>query len=274
MIKKHLVACSVMLIVTLSARIAASIHTPKKVAIPQQRTAIPNAESFQNDLESSLNFANEDIPVGDAKIDYRMTKILNAHRYSNLQTMVLHRKAAKWFPVIEPILEMYGIPNDFKYIPLVESGLRSGTSPKGASGYWQFMPGTARIFGLKVNKQTDERQDIHKSTVAACKYLRSMFNDLKSWTLVAAAYNLGDVKLKKQINRQNQDNYFKLRLNPETGTYVYKLICMKMIIEHPARYGYVERPALLASVQKRFDGNYTDPLTAPNLADKLRILYN
>jgi len=184
--------------------------------------------------------------------------MLKAHKYEKLQTSVLHRKAAKYFPLIEPILKMYGIPEDFKYVPLVESGLQSGTSPKGASGMWQFMPQTARDFGLRVDGNVDERQMVIKSTVAACKYLKSLFGEFNSWTLVAAAYNIGEGNLKRAMSRQNQDNYFKIKLNRETSTYVYKLVSMKEIIENPKKYGYHNRASrLLAKLEEKPKGEFS-----------------
>lgn len=200
---------------------------------------------------AQLEFANENLPSGDARINGKMKKILASYAYQNLQTNRLHRKAAEWFPIIEPILAAYGIPNDFKYMPLVEFGLQGGTSPKGASGYWQFMPGTARTYGLKVNGNVDERQNLRKSTIAACKYIKELYSIFDSWTLVAAAYNVGDVHMKRQINKQNQDNYFKMKLNCETGGYVYKLISMKEILENPARNGYTSQKALIAYTQSQ-----------------------
>ncbi|MFA6275665.1 MAG: lytic transglycosylase domain-containing protein [Pedobacter sp.] len=200
---------------------------------------------------AQLEFADENLPLGDARINGKMKKILASYAYQNLQTNRLHRKAAEWFPVIEPILAAYGIPNDFKYMPLVESGLQSGTSPKGASGYWQFMPGTARTYGLKVNGNVDERQNLRKSTIAACKYIKELYGIFDSWTLVAAAYNVGDVHMKRQINKQNQDNYFKMKLNRETGGYVYKLISMKEILENPVRNGYTSQKALIAYTESQ-----------------------
>jgi len=195
---------------------------------------------------AQLNFADETLPLGDRKVERKMKKILAAHTYGNTQTHRLQRKAAEWFPVIEPILAAYGIPDDFKYLALVESGMQAGVSPKGAAGVWQFMPGTARTYGLKVSGGTDERYNLRKSTVAACKYIKEMYKGLESWTLVAAAYNVGDGRLRKQINSQNQDNYYKMKLNRETGGYVYKVISMKQIIEHPVRYGYDKPKELLA----------------------------
>ena len=193
-----------------------------------------------------LNFATETLPLGDVKVERKMKKVLAAFNYSKIQTNRLHQKAAEWFPVIEPILAAYGIPEDFKYVPLVESGLQAGVSPKGATGFWQFMPGTARMYGLKVNSRIDERKNLRKSTVAAAKYLRELYGIFDSWTLVAAAYNVGDTHMKHQIDRQNQDNYFKMRLNRETAGYVYKLISMKEIVQDPVRYGFRAPRVLLA----------------------------
>jgi len=188
---------------------------------------------------SSLNFANEEIPVGIKSVDIRMKRNLNKFSYRNLQTHKLHRTAKKWFPKIVPILKKYGIPEDFKYMPLVESGLRSGTSHRGASGYWQFMPETARAFGLKVNSQVDERQDIVKSTEAAAKYLKALHDIFGNWTLAAAAYNMGEGGLLRSMRNQGKDSYYLLSLNAETSAYVYRLISMKEIIENPDIYGYL-----------------------------------
>jgi membrane-bound lytic murein transglycosylase D len=193
-----------------------------------------------------LAFANETLPLGDSKVEHKMKKVLTAYNYNTTQTNRLQRKAAEWFPVIEPILAAYGIPEDFKYMPLVESGLKSGVSSKGAAGFWQFMPGTARTYGLRVNAGLDERKNLRKSTVAACKYLRELYGIFDSWTLVAAAFNAGDNHMRRQIDKQNQDNYFKMKLNSETGKYVYKLISMKQIVLDPERYGYAAPKALLA----------------------------
>lgn len=197
-------------------------------------------------LMDQLNFADETLPLGDVKVERKMKRTLAAHYFSNLQTNKLHRKAAEWFPIIEPILAAYGIPEDFKYMPLVESGLNSGVSPKGAAGFWQFMPGTARMYGLKVNAKVDERNNLRKSTIAAAKYIKELYRTFDSWTLVAAAYNVGDGHMRRQISKQNQDNYFKLKLNQETGGYVYKLISMKQIVENPDDYGYTAPRTLLA----------------------------
>lgn len=194
---------------------------------------------FKNtDETDGYSFANEALPINDAGIDRKMHHSLLKHNYRTVQSNILLKKADRLFPIIEPILRAYGIPDDFKYIPLVESGYGEGTSSKGAKGLWQFMPGTARSYGLKVGHGIDERKNVRKSTIAACRYLRGLYREFNNWTLTAAAYNNGSIKLARSIRRQNEDNYFRLHLNHETGVYVYNLIAMKAIVNEPKKYGY------------------------------------
>jgi len=252
MIKKHLVPIMMIFSLIIMAKVFAYTLPEVKTSLKKDTTTttINYAAKVEEEAPtfslSQLEFAEETLPIGDRRIDTKMKKVLASFSYEHLQTKRLHRKAEAWFPIIEPILVAYGIPNDFKYVPLVESGLQGGTSPKGAAGFWQFMPGTARNYGLKVNSRIDERKNLRKSTIAACKYIKELYGIFDSWTLVAAAYNVGDVHMRKQINRQNQDNYFKLKLNRETGGYVYKLISVKEILENPGRNGYEGQKALLA----------------------------
>ncbi len=250
MIKKHLIMCSVMLGIFLTTKMfiysapssfATLIHSSKEPI---------KVENSSDSYYTSLSFAEETMPVGDSRITSKMQRALSAHSHKKLQTSQLHTQANKWFPIIEPILAKYGIPEDFKYMPLVESGLKAGISPKGAAGFWQFMPQTARDFGLRVNSDIDDRNNIQKSTVAAAKYIKALYREFNSWTLAAAAYNVGEGRLKRQINSQNQDNYFKMKLNRETASYVYKLISMKEIIENPTRYGYSSRVNRLLAKHK------------------------
>jgi membrane-bound lytic murein transglycosylase D len=242
MIKKHLIACSVLLIVMISGKMIINnkpSNPANRLELIPEKGDIPRKEPKKENSTFTLSFADEKIPLKNKKVAKRMNKTLKAHKFDHLQTKVLHKKAAKWFPIIEPILKAHNIPEDFKYIPLVESGLKSGVSPKGAAGYWQFMPGTARHYGLKVNGKVDERLNVRKSTVAAARYLTELRKEFGSWTLVAAAYNLGENKLRRQMNRHKHQNYYELNLNRETASYVYKLVSMKEIIEKPAKYGYL-----------------------------------
>ena len=264
MIKKHLITCSVVLGLLLTAKMFI-YSTP--ATIDNYLNALKGAKNDEFSIEpyfNTLSFANETLPLGDQRIKHKMNAILSAHTYKALQTSKLHRQAEKWFPIIEPILKQYGIPADFKYVPLVESGLQGGTSPKGASGYWQFMPQTARDFGLEVNAGLDERDNIRKSSIAAAKYIKSLYREFDSWTLAAAAYNIGEGSLKRQMLKQSQDNYYKMKLNRETASYVYKLISMKEIIENPTRYGYNNRASRLlantnSEIKSLFDANTGRP---------------
>ncbi|RZL29871.1 MAG: lytic transglycosylase domain-containing protein [Pedobacter sp.] len=250
MLKKHVIPCTVVFGLLVMAKVFAYKLPTVKENLKKDNYTSTIIETEEPEFSiAQLEFAEETLPIGDTKVTQKMERTLASFSYQNLQTTRLHSKAAKWFPVVEPILADYGIPNDFKYLPLVESGLRGGVSPKGAAGYWQFMPSTARMYGLKVNSKVDERYNLKKSTIAAAKYIKELYGIFDSWTLVAAAYNVGDGHMRRQISRQKQDNYFKMRLNRETGVYVYKLISMKEILENPNRNGYKNQKALIAYKQ-------------------------
>jgi membrane-bound lytic murein transglycosylase D len=277
MMKKHMITCGAMLVGLLAVKMSIFSSGINPIQVIKFNQNHPEKEIITNKQLHSLSFAHEVIPVEQPKVKWRIKKILDSHKFGKLQTNMLHIKAAKWFPIMEPILKYYGIPSDFKYIPLVESGLKSGTSPKGASGYWQFMPQTARDFGLRVNSDVDERQLVAKSTVAACKYLKSLYREFNSWTLAAAAYNIGEGSLKRQMARQNQDDYFRMKLNRETSIYVYKLISMKEIIENPQQYGYTGKTSrLLAQKQVKPEGTYTPfkPVARPQVMLAMEVLQN
>jgi hypothetical protein len=250
MLKKYTITCILMLGICVFTKMfgfnfAANI-TP---------SVFPDIEKSRRLAEivfyEDFTFAREELPSADERIAYKMRKALKAHSYATLQTNKLHKRAEQWFPIIEPILKKYGIPDDFKYIPLIESGmLRNQYSPKGAAGLWQLMPETAKDYGLIVNDKVDERLNVKLATIVAAKYIRDLHKEFSSWTMTAAAYNGGQGRMKRQIQKQNQSNYFKLYLNHETGKYVYSLISMKQVIEHPEDYGYRVKnaPKLLAFI--------------------------
>lgn len=246
--RKNVVACGLMLLVCVLTKMFGYSYSTgiDKGILPVIKTSKKIAESA---FSKELSFANEFMPIGDKHIEMRMKKALKANSFSKLQTLKLHQRAEVWFPVIVPILKQYGIPEDFKYIPLIESGMKRGQySPKGAAGLWQIMPQTGRDYGLTVNDNIDERMNVRLSTIAAAKYIKELYKQFDSWTLVAAAYNGGEGRLRRVIKKQNQDNYFKMDLNRETGKYVYSLISMKEIIEHPEDYGYkIKNPKKLVA---------------------------
>jgi membrane-bound lytic murein transglycosylase D len=193
---------------------------------------------FALDLPQEINFAGEEVPLNDIDVYERMDRELLINTYWQTQTILAHKRANRWFPVIIPILQRNGIPEDFKYIPLIETGFTNATSPRGAVGFWQFMEGTAKELGLEVNNMVDERYHVEKATQAACTYFKQLHDEFGSWTMAAAAYNIGLTGLKTQVIRQKNNSYYDLLLNEETSRYVFRLLSMKEIFEHPEDYGY------------------------------------
>ena len=189
----------------------------------------------------NLKFANENIPESTFDVWERLDKELLKNIYWQSNTLLYFKRANKYFPIIEEILEKNNIPNDFKYLALIESGFEYKVSPSGAAGFWQIMKGTAREYGLEVNYAIDERYNLKKSTEAACKYLQKAYDKFGSWTLAAASYNMGINGVKRQVKKQNTNNYFNLYLNDETSRYVFRIIVIKEIMENPRKYGFVFR---------------------------------
>ena len=185
-----------------------------------------------------LEFAGEKIIMDDPDLRERFDNeiIVNTHFHSS--TIFMIKKSNRWFPQMRPVLEEYGIPEDFLYLSMIESGLSNSRSPKEAVGFWQFLPSTAKELGLEVNSQVDERYHPVKSTEAACKYLLKAKAKLGSWTNAAAAYNMGIRGLTRQMDKQKVDSYYDLLLNEETSRYVFRILSMKQIMENQDKYGF------------------------------------
>jgi membrane-bound lytic murein transglycosylase D len=204
----------------------------------------------------AIDFCGEVVPLEELRIAKRYQTMIR--NYDNPHFRKLMTKTEKRMRIIEPILRQYGVPADFKYIPVIESAMSEEvTSRKGAGGYWQFMPATATSLGLVVNDTIDDRKHLTKSTHAAAKYLRRLHRQLGSWTLVAAAYNAGPQHILRKMDVQNKEDYFNLRLNAETTHYIYKLLAVKEWFSNPKRsreWGsgdVVERLSLLQVEQKK-----------------------
>lgn len=189
-------------------------------------------------MPENTTFAGEKVPLNHFDVREGIDRELLVNTYWHSNTIQLIKLAARFFPIIEPILEEEGIPTDFKYVAVVESGLRHPTSYMGAKGMWQFMKETAREYGLEVNYQVDERYNVEASTRAACKFFKKAKNDLGTWTLAAASYNVGRYGVKKQIKRQKQDGFYDLLMNSETQRYIYRIIALKYIMQDPVKYGF------------------------------------
>lgn len=190
------------------------------------------------DVPNDLNFAGEDLPLENPDIYERMDRELLVNTYWQSNGLLMFKRAQKYFPIIEPILKKNGIPDDFKYLSVIESGLTNAVSPAGARGFWQIMPVTGRQYGLEINKNVDERYNLEKSTEVACKYLNEAKAKFGSWTLAAASYNAGMGGISKFLKEQNVNDYYDLLLGQETGRYMFRIVALKEILNHPKKYGF------------------------------------
>ena len=187
----------------------------------------------------SISFAGEVVPLYKHYVLERLDRELLVNNFWHSNSILVLKRAPKFFPIIEPILQENGIPDDFKYLAVIESGLTNVTSPAGAEGFWQFMPQTARDYGLEVNGDIDERLNLIKSTESAAAYLMDAYAEFGNWTLAAAAYNAGVQRIKTSLEKQQTNSYYDLFLNEETSRYMYRMLATKLIFESPERYGFV-----------------------------------
>lgn len=190
------------------------------------------------EVPKDITFAGEPVPVNDPDVFERLDRELLVNTYWQSNGLLMFKRAKKYFPVIEPILEKHGVPDDFKYLAVIESGLLNARSPAGAQGVWQIMKGTGREYGLEVNSNIDERCHVQKATEVACRYLKRSKNKLGSWTLAAAAYNAGTTGIKRRLTQQGVKTYYDLLLGEETGRYVYRILALKDIMSYPKKYGF------------------------------------
>ena len=190
------------------------------------------------DFPVKLDFAGEETPLKITDVKERFDRELLVNANLHASTILAIKRANRAFPVIEPILKKNGIPDDFKYLAVIESGLVNVVSPAGARGIWQFMPETAKERGMEVNENVDQRYDLEKSTEAACRYFLSAKGKFGSWTLAAASYNGGMTGVNKQIEIQKVSNYYDLLLTEETSRYVFRILALKEIMKNPVKYGF------------------------------------
>ncbi len=194
---------------------------------------------FSLDIPDNLAFADEYVPIEKHWVKESFDRELLINTYWQSQTVLFIKRSNRYFPIIEPILKEQGIPDDFKYLAVIESSLMPrSVSPAGAAGLWQFMSTTGKEYGLEINDEVDERYHIEKATIAACKYFKKSFEAYNNWTLVAASYNAGKRGISNQLDRQKTDNYYDLLLGEETGRYVYRILAIKEILSNPEKYGF------------------------------------
>jgi len=209
----------------------------------------PSDENFEKKLINDYNvyalqipeyldFSGESMPLKNPDILERMDRELLVNTYWQSNGLLMFKRAKKYFPIIEPILAEYGVPDDFKYLAVIESGLTNATSPAGAKGVWQIMKATGKENGLEVNTNVDERFHLEKATHVACKYLLKAKELFGSWTLAAAAYNGGNAGISRRLEDQKASTYYDLLLGEETGRYVFRIVALKEILTHPDIYGF------------------------------------
>src|ERR1051326_774662 len=174
------------------------------------RSFLANNKIYGTLVPKDLDFAGEKVPLYDFTVIESMERELTVNTYFHSQTILMQKRANRWLPVISSILKKNGVPEDFKYIALIESNLTNSVSPKGATGFWQFVDGTAKQYGLEMDEEVEERYSIEKSTWAACKYFKDAYKTFGNWTLAAASYNVGMDGLKNQIEKQKTNSYYDL----------------------------------------------------------------
>ncbi len=194
------------------------------------------------DVPTSASFAGEPVPLDIPDVHERFDKELQINTYLHSATLFLIKRANRWLPQIDSILKHNGIPEDFKYLPLIESALINDVSPKDAVGFWQILKTSGKELGLEITNEVDQRYDPIKSTQAACKYLKRAYAKFGSWTTVAASYNRGMGGMERAIENQKVKSYYDLFLNDETSRYVFRLLAIKEIYEHPDKYGFKLKP--------------------------------
>jgi len=193
---------------------------------------------FSITIPTKLDFAGEKVPLEFFDVREALDKELQINAYWQSQTILLIKRANRFFLEIDPILKEEGLPSDFKYLALAESGLTNVVSPANAVGFWQFLKNTGKEYNLQIDNEVDERYNLEKSTRAACKFLKESYKLYQSWTLAAASYNMGRIGVSKQLDSQKEKNYYDLGLNDETARYLYRILALKLIIETPELYGF------------------------------------
>ena len=219
------------------------------------------------EVPASIEFAGEKIDLTRSDLRERMDREILTFTYSHINTQLMLKRANRLFPVIEPILAKQGMPDDFKYLMIIESnGDIYARSSVGAAGLWQFMPATAKQYGLEVNNSIDERYNIEKAPRVACRYLKSSYKTFGDWLTVAASYNAGDAGVSKRLASQKEDKAINTCLVPETSRYIFRILTAKLIFSDPARYGFLLKssdlypPVVMADTLEVNDAviNFTD----------------
>ncbi len=232
----------ILLISVLSVLLLQSFNDYKSEAdLDYQRAFTSNYRILSPYIPQKVDFAGETVPADLFYIREALEREILVNTFWQSNTLLMIKRAWRYFPVIEPILKENNIPDDFKYLALIESGFDNVVSPAGAAGFWQFLKSTAKSYNLEITEEVDERYNLEKATDAACKYFKESNRKFNNWTMTAAAYNMGNTGLSNQVNIQKSQYYYYLNLNSETARYVYRIIAFKLIISEPTKYGFYLR---------------------------------
>lgn len=208
-------------------------------SLPQNGTSDGQALVNALKIEPPPSFCSETVPLNEAEVKERLEREFLYALDNKDQVILWLKRANRFFPHIEQVLQKNAVPDDLKYIAIAESALKPlATSNKGAVGHWQFIEGTGSRYGMKINSDIDERRDFYKSTEAAAAYLKNLYALFGSWTLAAAAYNMGEEGLKAEMLVQKVNNYYQLYLPQETQRYVFRILSAKIIMSNPRKYGF------------------------------------
>jgi hypothetical protein len=187
------------------------------------------------------DFSGEIMPLEIFYVKEGLDREIMINTFMHASTILMFKRANRWFPVIEPILRKYKVPDDFKFLSIAESNFYNSVSPSKAEGFWQFLKPTAIKYGLEVNEEVDERYNVEKATEAACRYILEAWEKYGNWTIVAASFNRGQDGMSDIIKEQGTNNFYDLYLNEETSRYIFRIVALKEIYNHPVKYGFYLR---------------------------------
>jgi len=213
-----------------------NIHTENVTLLPEVAQILYENVLASPPLPNQIDFCGEKAPIDRYWVREGIERELINQCYQHSRTLLTLKRSTRFFPVIEKILKEENVPDDLKYLCIAESNLENVVSPAKAAGFWQFMEATGKNYGLEITEQVDERYHLEKATRAACKYLQKLKNQFGSWALAAAAYNMGENGLAKNMKEQQVDNYWELLLNTETSRYLSRCIAYKLIFENQELY--------------------------------------
>lgn len=190
------------------------------------------------DKSGKYDLAGEAVPMDNFDAVERLDREIVGNTYLHGSTILNLKLAARYFPYFEKTLAENNVPDDMKYLAVIESNLRNVISPAGAKGLWQFMEATGKAYDLEINKEVDERYHVEKSTLAFCRHIKDLKNALGSWTLASAAYNAGQGRISTEQKNQRANNFYELSLVDETSRYPFRIIALKEIMKDPKKYGF------------------------------------